>query len=126
MTVAATTTPQLRAGTGSWVSSPRWDLFWMFSALWGAALLGAAVAAIGSPRVGALLFPLGTALAVCHSWSTTYVVIASPVLRDARRRNRMKFTLAPIGVVAGSVALGIAIGATGGFPGSLPLTGAQA
>ena len=127
MTVAAATptTPQLRAGTGQWVSSARWDLFWMFSALWGSALTWAAMAGLGTNRAAGILFPVGMALSVCHSWSTTYVVIASPVLRDARCRNRAKFTLAPIAVVAGSVALGIAVGATGGFPRSLPLTGAQ-
>ena len=125
MTVAATTTPELRAGTGSWVSSPRWDLFWMFSALWGAALLAAAVAAFGNPRVSLFFFPIGTALAACHSWSTTYVVIASPVLREARARNRIKFTLIPLAVVAGSLALGYAIGATAAFPRQFPLTSAE-
>jgi hypothetical protein len=125
MAAAATTTPQLRAGTGSWVSSPRWDLFWMFSALWASALLAAAVAALGSPRVAMVLFPLGTALAVCHSWSTTYVVIASPVLREARRRNRAKFTWIPAAIVAGSLALGFAIGASGALPRQLPLTSAE-
>src|SRR5215470_8263537 len=111
MTVAATTTPQLRAETGSWVSSPRWDLCWMFSALWGSALLAAAVLAFGNPRVSTIFFPLGVAFAACHSWSTTYVVIASPVLREARSRNRIKFTVVPLAVVAGSLALGYAIGA---------------
>ncbi len=122
---ATTTTPQLRAGSGHWVSSARWDLFWMFSAVWGSALCASAVLALGSPRVGAILIPLGVALAACHSWSTTYVVLASPVLREARRRNRTKFTLVPLAVVAGSLALGYAIGATGGFPRDFPLTGEQ-
>ena len=125
MAVAATTTtPQLRAGTGQWVSSARWDLFWMFSALWGSALLGAAVLAAGSARVGAILIPLGVVFAACHSWSTTYVVLASPVLREARRRNRVKFLFIPLAVVTGSLALGWAIGVTG-FPRALPLTGAD-
>lgn len=126
MAVAATTTtPQLRAGTGHWVSSARWDLFWMFSAVWGSALCFAAVVALGAKQAGALLFSLGTVLAICHSWSTTYVVIASPVLREARRRNRVKFTVVPIAVVAGSLALGYAVGATGSLPRSFPLTAEQ-
>jgi hypothetical protein len=125
MAVAATTTtPQLRAGTGHWVSSARWDLFWMFSALWGSALCFAAVAFLGSRQTRALL-SLGAVLAVCHSWSTTYVVISSPVLREARQRNRVKFTVVPIAVVVGSLALGYAIGATGGLPHQFPLTGEQ-
>jgi hypothetical protein len=125
MAVAATTTPQLRAGQGSWISSAPWDLFWMFSAVWGSALLALCVVSAGSQRVAAFFFPLGIALAACHSWSTTYGVIASPLLREARRRNRVKFAVVPIAVVSGSLALGYAIGASGGFPGSLPLTGEQ-
>jgi hypothetical protein len=126
MAVAATTTtPQLRAGTGQWVSSARWDLFWMFAALWGSALCAAAWFAFGSARVGAVLIPVGVLVAVCHSWSTTYVVLASPVLRDARRRNRTKFTVVPAVVVAGSLALGWAIGVSGGLPKQFPLTSAQ-
>jgi hypothetical protein len=123
---ATTTTPQLRAGTGQWVSSARWDLFWMFSALWGAALLAVLLLAFGSQPVGAMLLPAGVLVAVCHSWSTTYVVLASPVLREARRRNRLKFTIVPLVVVAGSLALGWVIGTTAGFPRELPLTRAQA
>jgi hypothetical protein len=125
MAVAATTTtPQLRA-TGWWVSSARWDLFWMFSALWGSALLGALVLAIGVVRVHPIVVSLGLLLALFHSWSTTYVVLASPVLREARRRNRLKFTTLPIAVVAGSLALGWAVGATGGLPRQFPLTSEQ-
>src|SRR6185503_4670393 len=67
----------------------------------------------------------GAALAVAHSWSTTFVVLASPLLREARRRNRVKFTVVPLAVVAGSLALGYAIGATGGFPREVPLTAEQ-
>jgi hypothetical protein len=125
MAVAATTTPQLRAGTGHWVSSAPWDLFWMFSALWGSALLGALALAVGVVRVHPVVVSLGLVLALFHSWSTTYVVIASPVLREARRRNRVKFTAVPIAVVVGSVGLGYAIGATGGLPSRFPLTSAQ-
>jgi hypothetical protein len=97
----------------------------MFSAVWGSALVAAAALAIGSPRVGGILIPLGTLVAGCHSWSTTYAVLASPVLREARARNRVKFSLVPLAVVAGSLALGYAIGATGGFPREFPLTSAQ-
>ena len=126
MAVAATTTtPQLRAGTGYWVSSARWDLFWMFSAVWGSALCFAAVVALGTKQAGVLLFSIGTALAICHSRSTTYVVIASRVLREARRRNRVKFTVVPIAVVVGSLALGYAVGATGSLPRQFPLTTGQ-
>src|SRR5262245_33792966 len=123
MAVAATTTtPQLRAGTGQWVSSARWDVFWMFSALWTSPLCFAAVVALGTQQAGAWLFSIGTVLAIAHSWSTTYMVIASPVLREARRRNRAKFSVVPIAVVAGSLALGYAVAATGSFPRQFPLT----
>jgi hypothetical protein len=123
MVVAATTTPELRGSSGGWVSSARWDLFWMFSALWGSALCYAVGLSVGHGRAGAILFAANTLLAVCHSWSTTYVVIASPLLRDARRRNRTKFTVVPIAVVAGSLLLGAAIGLSGGLPDRFPLTG---
>src|SRR5262249_56869993 len=96
MTVAATTTPQLRAGTGRWVSSARWDLFWMFSALWGSALLAAGALAFGNARVGALLIPLGLVFAACHSWATTYAVLASPPLREAPPRHPVNVTLLPL------------------------------
>jgi hypothetical protein len=125
MTVAATTTPQLRAGTGQWVSSAGWDLFWMFSALWGSALFAAAAWALGGPRMGAALVAVGLVIAACHSWSTTYVVLASPVLREARRRNRVKFALVPLVIALGSLALGYAIGVSGGLPREFPLTSAQ-
>ena len=125
MTAAATTTPQLRAGTGQWVSSAGWDLFWMFSALWGSALFASVALAMGAGPAGAALVTLGVAFAACHSWSTTYVVLGSPVLREARRRNRVKFAIVPLAIALGSLALGYAIGVTGGFPRAFPLTGAQ-
>jgi hypothetical protein len=126
MAVAVTTTPQLRAGTGQWVSSLRWDLFWMFSAFWTSALLWSAVAGLGSARAGAILFGVGGVLSVIHSWSTSYAVIASPLLRDARRRNPRKFVAMPIAIAAGSIALGYAVGATNALPHQSPLTGEQA
>jgi hypothetical protein len=126
MTVAATTTPQLRAGTGQWVSSLRWDLVWMFSAFWTSALLWAGVAGVGSARAGAILFGVGGVLSTIHSWSTTYAVIASPLLREARRRNRVKFVAMPLAIVAISLALGYAVGATNSLPHQAPLTGEQA
>jgi hypothetical protein len=127
MAVAATTTtPQLRAGTGHWVSSARWDLVWMFSAFWASALCFAGVLVLGSAGARPILFGLGTLLAVSHSWSTTYVVLASPVLGEARRRNRVKFTVVPIAIVLGSLVLGYAMGASGALPTLAPLTRAQA
>jgi hypothetical protein len=126
MAVAVITTPQLRVGTGQWVSSLRWDLFWMFSAFWISALLWIGATGIGNRRAGAMLFAIGGALAVTHSWSTTYAVIASPVLREARRRNRAKFIYGPLAIVAGSLAIGYAVGAADALPHQYPLTADQA
>src|SRR5262249_24483456 len=39
--------------------------------------------------------------------------------------NRVKFTVVPLAVALGSIALGYAIGATGTFPRQLPITSAQ-
>ena len=126
MAVAVITTPQLRAGTGQWVSSPGWDAFWMFSAFWTSALPWSGTASLGSARTGLILFSVGSVLSVIHSWSTTYAVIASRLLREARRRNRTKFVAMPIAIAAGSIALGYAVGATDSLPRKFPLTGAQA
>lgn len=122
---ALTATPQLRETTGGWVSSPRWDLFWMFSALWGCAACYLLGVGVGHAEVGALLFVGNWLIAIAHSFSTTWVVLGSPLLREARQRNRRKFTVVPILVVSGSLLLGLAIGLTDGFPRTVPFTGTQ-
>lgn len=114
--------PTLRASEANWVHSAVWDSFWMFSALWGSACLAAFAAIFGLASAGPLLLVAGVFLAVSHSWSTTFMVIGSPLLAPARKQDRWKFTVAPIIIVVGSVVLGLAVGMNRAFPESTPLT----
>ncbi len=114
--------PTLRASEANWVHSAIWDSFWMFSALWGSACLVALASIIGLAGAGPLMFVANIFLAVAHSWSTTFMVIGSPLLAAARKQNRWKFTHVPIIVVVGSLVLGLAVGMNRAFPESTPLT----
>ena len=111
-----------RPAQGNWISSPAWDSFWMFSALWGSALLLLlASLGLGLARAGALLFVINVWLALCHSWSTTWMVLGSPLFRELRRSDRRKYLWTPLAVVAGSFALGVLVSETGSLPRELPL-----
>jgi hypothetical protein len=103
-------------GRRGWVQSPAWDAFWMFSALWaGAALLGAVWLTQDVLFLG-LLFASDRLLSVLHSWSTTYMVVASPLLADERRTRRLRFSVAPALIAAGAFALGLLVAATQRYP----------
>ncbi len=118
---AVTATPALRLGRGNWISTPAWDAFWMFSAVWGSALLLLASAWLGLATAGGILFVVNILVAMCHSWSTTYMVLGSPLLREQRRQHRRKYTVIPLLLVLGSVALGLLVSQTRAFPTVLPL-----
>ena len=111
---------------GGWVASPAWDLSFMFSAVWGSALCLLLGYQVGPGPAVATLFAWNWLIAILHSFSTTYMVVASPLMRGARQRNRLKFTWAPLAIAAGCVALGWSIGVSGGFPESFPLGPGQA
>jgi hypothetical protein len=119
--LAATTAPSLRLSRGNWISSPAWDAFWMFSAVWGSAILLILSGGIGMAAAGGILFAANMFIAMCHSWSTTYVVLGSPLLREARRADRRKFAVIPLAIVLGSFALGLLVSETGALPASTPL-----
>jgi hypothetical protein len=72
-----------------------------------------------------VLFAANTLIALCHSWSTTYVVLGSPLLREVRRANRRKFLLVPAAIVLGSFALGLLVTGSDALPRSVPLGAAQ-
>jgi len=94
----------------------------MFSALWASMCLIALASIAGLENAGPMMFVANIFLAVAHSWSTTFMVIGSPLLAAARKQNRWKFTHVPILVVAGSMVLGIAVGMSRAFPESTQLT----
>ncbi len=99
-----------------WIGSPGWDLFWMFSALWGAALLlgGSLVAEVA--LVAAALFAINRLVSITHSWSTTYMVLFSPLLRSERQARRGKYVWLPLAIVVLSFALGVAVAGWQRFP----------
>ncbi|MCH2171991.1 hypothetical protein MK489_14490 [Myxococcota bacterium] len=97
----------------------------MFSALWGCALFLGLTAGIGMEAAASLLFAVNVYLAISHSWSTTYMVVASPLLREERRLDRRKWTYIPLAVVGFSLLLGVGIGVYDAFPHTFPLTSSQ-
>ena len=99
-----------------WIQSPAWDLFWMFSALWGAALILLGVAARPLMASVLLLFLLERLVSVLHSWSTTYMVLFSPLLAEERRGSRRRYVWIPALIALGSLGLGLAISATQRYP----------
>ena len=119
--VATTSIPALRLGRGNWITSPAWDAFWMFSAVWGSALPLLASAWLGLATAGGILVVFNVFIAICHSWSTTYMVLGSPLRHEQRRRNRGKYTVIPLALVLGSFALGLLVSQTRAFPTSFPL-----
>ena len=98
----------------------------MFSALWGSLCLILVASVTGLSVAGPILFAANIVIAVTHSWSTTFAVIASPLLAEARKQNRWKFSVVPAVVFFGAVLLGLAVGATRAFPESAPLTSGNA
>lgn len=94
----------------------------MFSALWGSAILLVLSFQLGFVTAGRMVFAVSFVFAVCHSWSTTFMVIGSSLLRDERRRNRVKFTYVPIALVSGSLLLGLLVSRIGVLPTTSELT----
>jgi len=116
MVAASASTAAVSFPRRGWVQSPGWDAFWMFSALWGGALLLlGSLAAPLLPWVLALLL-LQRTLSVLHSWSTTWMVMGSPLLSEARRANRVKFGWIPLILVCLGMGLGLATGLWQRYP----------
>ncbi len=104
------------AGRRVWLQSPGWDLFWMFSGIWGTALLLVGWAFQPVLAAALLLFAFDRLAAVFHAWSTTYMVLASPLLAEERRAQRWRFVWAPLLIALGSLALGLGVAAGQRFP----------
>jgi hypothetical protein len=116
MAVSVAMETPARASAVRWIESPGWDLFWMFSALWGAALLLAGSSFAQVAIVGGTLFVFNRIIATCHSWSTTYMVLFSPLLDGERRAHRTRYVAIPALIAAGALGLGVYVGATQRFP----------
>src|SRR5262245_2901197 len=117
--VSATTSGRLpRARAGGWIASPLWDFFWMFAALWGGALLLAGSASFGLAAAAAGIFFAERLVSIAHSWSTTWMVLFSPVLAAERMRRRAKFVWIPLAITAFAFALGIFVAGWQRFPAS--------
>jgi hypothetical protein len=107
--------PAARRGAG-WLQSPGWDLFWMFSALWGGALLLAGQALAPVLAFVLALFALERLISVFHAWSTTWMVLGSPLLAEERRADRRRYLWIPLAIALFSLALGLLVAATQRFP----------
>ena len=55
-------------------------------------------------------------MSIAHSWSTTYMVLFSPLLAAERRRRRVEFTWIPLAIALGSFALGLYVAGWQRFP----------
>ena len=104
------------APSNRWIGSPIWDFFWMFAALWGGGLLLASGSVFGLAAVAAVAFVGERLVSIAHSWSTTYMVLFSPLLASERRRRRIEFTWLPLAIVLGSLALGLFVAGWQRFP----------
>jgi hypothetical protein len=115
---AATTTNQPLAAShpAGWVSSPAWDLFWMFSAVWGAALFFGGSLLAETAALAALFFAGNRILSSYHAWSTTYMVMASPLLEEERLRQPRKYLYTPLSIAALAFALGMTVAYAQRFP----------
>ena len=105
-----------RSPSSSWIGSPIWDFFWMFAALWGGGLLLASGSVFGLAAVAAVAFVGERWVSIAHSWSTTYMVLWSPLLAAERRRRRVEFTWIPLAIALGSFALGVYVAGWQRFP----------
>lgn len=101
-TDATSTIPQ----QSPWIASARWDAAWIFAGLWGLLLLPLGLWAQAAPLLLALLLVLERTLSVAHSWSTSYMVLFSPLLAEVRRADPLRFVVAPLGLVALCMGLG--------------------
>jgi hypothetical protein len=99
-----------------WIGSPIWDGFWMFAALWGGALLLTSGSLFGLAAVVSVAFIGERLVSIAHSWSTTWMVLGSPLLADERRRRPLEFIWIPLAITLGAFALGLFVAGWQRFP----------
>jgi hypothetical protein len=102
--------PLAERQTSAWIQSPAWDLFWMFSGIWLSLLfLASGIAFHTTVVVGTLIAIFQHGVAVAHAWSTTYMVVGSSMLKEARTRSAWRYRLNPVLITAVCFALGFAV-----------------
>lgn len=104
---AAPAISTLAADDRGWIQSPSWDIVWMFSALWGGALLLGASLVTPLMTVVVLVFVFDRMASALHNWSTTYLVFFSSLLAEERPRHPWIYYVVPALIVVGSFALGL-------------------
>jgi len=111
MSDAATTNaaaPAPAAGTKRWIKGPAWDLVWILNPLWLVPLLLLLSMdhedARNSP-VDSLFFLLAVPLWFGHRISSAWLAYATPGYRPLLARQRMRFVVAPLAIVAACFAV---------------------
>ncbi|MCH7707384.1 MAG: hypothetical protein IH884_02780 [Myxococcales bacterium] len=112
MSTAPGTSSAAAPGRARWVQSPGWDAFWMFSGIWGCGLLLAGSIVSPIMWIPIALFALDRTVSIAHAWSTTYLVLFSPLLAEPRREDRTRFVWIPLGLVMACLALGWIVAST--------------
>jgi len=93
-----------------WIQSFWWDSFWMLSAIW--LTLIVVVAGVGFKKAfvtATFLFSFQHALAVAHSWSTTYIVLFSKFFKEERKTRATRYVWWPLALAGVGLALGLAV-----------------
>lgn len=81
----------------------------MFSALWMSGLLLASGALVSIPVVAGYLFLANRLVGLAHSWSTTYMVLWSPLLAEDRPKRPLRYRILPLLITLSSMALGFGL-----------------
>ena len=91
-----------------WIKSPAWDLVWILNALWLAPLILVLARGHDDVRaspVDALFFALAVPLWFGHRVSSAWLAYATPTYRPLLAKQRLRFVVAPLGIVVACFAL---------------------
>jgi len=97
------------ADNRSWIQSPGWDMIWMFSAIWGGALILCSDLSAPLMTVIVLIFLFDRMVSALHNWSTIHLVFFSSLLAEERALHPWVYRVVPGIIVAVSFAMGLYI-----------------
>jgi len=86
-----------------WIKSPAWDLVWILNALWLAPLvllLARGHDDVRASPVDGLFFALAVPLWFGHRVSSAWLAYATPAYRPLLAKQRLRFVVAPLAIVA--------------------------